>query len=85
VVFAAPGADLRAADLKHGYATVRGTSYASPIVAGLLARLLGQEPDRGTHALQALTLTARDLGPRGRDAIYGFGLVGDAVRTGGLK
>ncbi len=85
VVFAAPGADLRAADLTHGYATVRGTSYASPIVAGLLAGLLGPEPGSGTHALQALTLTARDLGPRGRDAIYGFGLVGDAVRTASPK
>jgi len=84
VVLAAPGADLRAADLKHGYATVRGSSYAAPIVAGLLAGLLGPEPDSGAHALQALTLTARDLGPRGRDAIYGFGVVGDAVRTAGL-
>ena len=85
VVFAAPGAELRAADLQHGYALVRGTSYAAPIVAGLLAGQLGPEPDSGAHALQALTLTARDLGPRGRDAIYGFGLVGDAVRTAGLQ
>jgi subtilisin family serine protease len=85
VVFAAPGADLRAADLKHGYATVRGTSYAAPIVAGLLAGLLRPEPGSGANALQALTITARDLGPRGRDAIYGYGLVGEAVRSAAPK
>ena len=81
VVFAAPGAELRAADLQHGYATVRGTSYAAPIVAGLLAGLLGPEPDGTPHALQSLILTARDLGPRGRDAIYGYGVVGESVRS----
>jgi subtilisin family serine protease len=81
VAFAAPGAELRAADLQHGYATVRGTSYAAPIVAGLLGGLLGPQPDSGAQALQALIVTARDLGPHGRDPIYGYGLVGEAVRA----
>ena len=81
VFFAAPGAELRAADLQHGYAIVRGTSYAAPIVAGLLGGLLGPEPEGGAHALQALIATARDLGPRGRDPVYGYGLVGEAVRS----
>ncbi len=85
VLFAAPGAELRAADLVHGYAIVRGTSYAAPIVAGLLAGLLGPEPDGGTQALQALIATARDLGPRGRDPVYGYGLVGEAVRSARLQ
>jgi subtilisin family serine protease len=85
VVFAAPGAELRAAGLQEGYATVRGTSYAAPIVAGLLAGLLGPEPDRATQALQALIATARDLGPPGRDAVYGYGLVGEAVRSASAK
>jgi subtilisin family serine protease len=84
VVFAAPGADLRAADLQHGYVLVRGTSYAAPIVAGLLGGLLGPEPGGGPRALQALQVTARDLGSRGRDEVYGYGLVGEALRSASL-
>jgi subtilisin family serine protease len=84
VVLAAPGAGLRAAGLQQGYSVVRGTSYAAPIVAGLLGSLLGPEPDSGAHALQALIGTAHDLGPQGRDAIYGYGLVGEAVRAANL-
>ena len=35
--FAAPGADMAAAMLSPAFAAVRGTSFAAPIVAGLLA------------------------------------------------
>ncbi len=37
VAFAAPGADIFAADGVGGFAKVRGTSFAAPIVAGQLA------------------------------------------------
>jgi subtilisin family serine protease len=76
---AAPGADISgaASGAPESYATVRGTSFASPIVAGLLAKTL-PTPDATTRARAVQTLTARaeDLGPRGRDDIYGAGLVG---------
>src|SRR5712671_2555103 len=81
VMFAAPGAELRAADLKHGYATVRGTSYAAPIVAGLLAAALGPPPDASAQALRSLIAASRDLGARGRDPVYGYGLVGESLRS----
>jgi subtilisin family serine protease len=81
VAFAAPGAGLRAADLNKGYALVRGTSYASPIVAGLLAGNLSSEAGQPERALQALIGTARDLGAPGRDPVYGYGLVGAGVRS----
>jgi subtilisin family serine protease len=78
LALAAPGADLRAADATDatGYKEVRGTSFAAPLVAGLLAHAL-IEPDlaAGENALAALTAQAIDLGPRGRDDIYGAGLV----------
>jgi subtilisin family serine protease len=82
VDFAAPGADMAAADLSPTFAAVRGTSFAAPIVAGLLASSL-HEPDReaATNAIQALAGAAVDLGSHGVDKIYGAGLVGDAVRT----
>lgn len=82
VDFAAPGADMAAATLNNTFATVRGTSFAAPIVAGLLAAELPQ-PDRGAaaQALVHLTQQAEDLGTRGRDNVYGEGLVGAAVRV----
>jgi hypothetical protein len=81
VMFAALGADLEAADLKHGYAPVRGTSYAAPTVAALLAAPLSA-PDRqgALAAIEGLAQSAIHLGSPGRDLTYGFGLVGSTNR-----
>ncbi|MES1199922.1 MAG: S8 family serine peptidase [Pseudomonadota bacterium] len=82
VDFAAPGADLNAAQGAAGYAPVRGTSFAAPIVAGLISLYLdAPNPARAADALQHVAATARDLGPPGRDDIYGQGLVGADVRV----
>jgi hypothetical protein len=55
---------------------VRGTSYAAPIVAGMLANNAADpSAENAARALAALTRQARDLGPRGRDDIYGAGFV----------
>jgi len=85
VMFAAPGADMAAADNGGKYSAVRGTSFAAPIVAGLLAQMLST-PDLGAGdaAVEALAAHAIDLGPPGRDLTYGFGLVG-AERFSGSK
>jgi hypothetical protein len=76
VAFAAPGADMAAAGLGGSLITVRGTSFAAPLAAGRLARLLPR-PDRGgaARAVEALAREAADLGAPGRDPIYGRGLV----------
>jgi subtilisin family serine protease len=81
VAFAAPGAGMSAAAITHPYELVRGTSFAAPIVAGLLALHL-EQPDRASAdaAIAALAAQAIDLGPRGQDRIYGKGLVGETVR-----
>jgi hypothetical protein len=48
------------------------------LVAGLLARVLDSpDPAASANALAALTAHAVDLGPRGRDDIYGAGLVAE--------
>jgi subtilisin family serine protease len=79
--FAAPGADMAAAS-SGGYAPVRGTSYAAPIVAGKLARLSGRrDPAAARTALAALAQQAKDVGPKGRDKTYGYGLIGEDVRV----
>jgi hypothetical protein len=81
VMFAAPGADLAAATGGHTYAAVRGTSFAAPFVAALLAASLAAPSSTdAAAALDALAKTAVDLGPPGRDLTYGFGLVGAAYR-----
>jgi subtilisin family serine protease len=81
VKFAAPGAQMAAAKSPSGYTLVRGTSFAAPIVAGLLALNL-PAPDKAAadRAIRALAQEAVDLGSPGPDPVYGFGLVGEALR-----
>jgi Subtilase family len=81
VMFASPGADLAAAGSDHAYAAVRGTSFAAPFVAALLATgLAAPNSADAAAAIDALAKTALDLGPPGRDLTYGFGLVGADYR-----
>jgi hypothetical protein len=81
VMFASPGADLAAAGSDHAYAAVRGTSFAAPFVAALLASgLAAPNSAEAAAAVEQLAKTAIDLGPPGRDLTYGFGLVGADYR-----
>jgi len=76
VDFAARGADLLAATLHGDVVSVRGTSFASPLVAARLLREIDQaDPSAAKNAIDRLAKTAIDLGPRGPDPIYGIGLV----------
>jgi hypothetical protein len=81
VSFAAPGADMAAATVPEGYETVRGTSFAAPIVAGLLAMRLA-EPDREA-AQRAVASLAHEAAQRDtrRDGGFGLGLVGADLQT----
>jgi subtilisin family serine protease len=71
--FAAPGADINAAAPDGGLGPVRGTSFAVPLVAGRLAG----------RSLAALQAEARDLGARGYDKSFGYGLVCGECRPAG--
>ena len=79
---AAPGINIRTSDLTFGgvfpdsYATVSGTSFAAPHLAGAMALLLSAAPDAAVAELEsALKNSAVDLGAGGPDDDYGYGLV----------
>jgi subtilisin family serine protease len=82
VMWSAPGADMAVARSGGGYGVARGTSFAAPLVAGLLAAEL-REPDPVAAAavLERLAATAVDLGAPGRDPVYGRGLVAEDLRV----
>lgn len=86
----APGVGVRAADLTLGgvfpnsYASVSGTSFAAPHVAGTMALLRQANPATSVVELeQALTGSAIDLGAVGADNQSGYGII-DAVAANDL-
>jgi len=53
-----------------------GTSFAAPHVTGVLALLLSAAPQLSADAaIECLESSAIDLGPRGRDNQFGYGMV----------
>lgn len=69
--YAAPGADMFAANAAGRRVRVRGTSYAVPLVAARAGAAL----QRGLPIVAALDVEAQDLGTRGVDSVYGRGLL----------
>jgi subtilisin family serine protease len=83
VDFAAAGAGFEAAAVGGGFEEIRGTSFATPIVAALLAgTLAAPDASNARKALSALEATAIDLGNNGVDPTYGKGLVGTELHPG---
>ena len=81
VDFAAPGSGIAAASMQGSFDEVRGTSFAAPIVAALLAaRLASLDRQAAEGAIRELESQATDLGRKGRDDTYGSGLVGQSLR-----
>lgn len=82
VMFVAPGADMAAAaNGTHAFVPVRGTSFASPFVAGLLAAAYQvASPDGARAAIARLAGTAHDLPGAPREGV-GRGLVAEELRT----
>lgn len=69
--YAAPGADIHGLDADGDRVGLRGTSFATPLVAARVSLALG----RGRAWRAALDAEAKDLGPEGPDDTYGRGLV----------
>jgi hypothetical protein len=75
--YAAPGADMLAANARGGASAVRGTSFAAPLVAARIASAYARrDPRARAAALARVDSEAERLGKR-----YGRGLVCGSCRT----
>jgi hypothetical protein len=73
---AAPGVSNYSTYINSSYATLSGTSMASPHIAGSAALALSVCTDCSTSEVRTLLReTATDLGSIGNDIIFGYGLV----------
>jgi subtilisin family serine protease len=79
VEIAAPGSNIYNAYLYGSYRSISGTSQATPHVAGLAALIWSRNRNLTNEEVRALIRnTATDLGARGRDIQYGYGLINAA-------
>jgi subtilisin family serine protease len=71
-LFAARGVNVRAASLPRGYASLTGTSYATPVITARLARLLRGSDAAGspTAAVNTLIKTVDRLDAGGTNPVY---------------
>jgi thermitase len=76
----APGASIQSTSNGGGYATVSGTSFASPTTAGVVALIMGANEALAASDVESiLEDTADDLGSAGWDTSFGYGRVNAAA------
>jgi subtilisin family serine protease len=76
VDISAPGASILTTNRGGGYGSWNGTSFSSPIVAGVAALMLSANPFlTNVQVVDLLTHTADDLGASGYDPYFGYGRV----------
>jgi len=74
--FAAPGEEILSTYLRGRYVYASGTSQAAPFVSGTVALIKAAEPELRIREIEErLRRTATDLGRKGPDEQYGYGLV----------
>lgn len=72
----APGSSIYTTSLDSGYAAVSGTSFAAPQVAGTAALIWSVLPSlTNSEVREILIESAKDLGDKGKDYMYGYGLL----------
>jgi hypothetical protein len=83
---AAPGVGIWTTTTGGGYSAVNGTSFSSPLTAGVAALVLSANPSLSPAQVDnILTSTADDLSPPGRDDYYGYGRVNAARAVAAAK
>jgi hypothetical protein len=75
IAVAAPGTQILVAIPGSGYEVSSGTSYSAAEVSGIVALMLERRQDLSPNKVRDILLaTAKDLGPKGRDVMFGAGL-----------
>lgn len=75
IALAAPGSQILVAIPDNGYEMSSGTSYSAAEVSGIVALMLQRNPDLTPDKIRAiLRASAKDLGPKGPDIMFGAGL-----------
>ena len=75
IALAAPGAQILVAIPDGGYEVSSGTSYSAAEISGIVALMLQRKSDLAPDKVRDILLaTAKDLGPKGRDIMFGAGL-----------
>jgi len=83
VDFSAPGYGIYTTKLGGTYGSVSGTSFSSPMVAGLVSLLASNNPAMSAQQIyDTIKSTALDLGSEGRDNFYGWGRIDAAAALG---
>ena len=76
VDIAAPGVSISSTSNKNGYVAMSGTSMATPYAAGIVALYKEAYPSYNTTQIRSLVeQNAKDLGPVGKDNLFGYGLI----------
>jgi hypothetical protein len=76
VDFAAPGSSIYTTTNGGAYGYTSGTSFSSPIVSGVVALIIANNPSMNSQQVyDALKNSAVDKGTAGRDNYYGWGVV----------
>ena len=76
VRISAPGVGIMAPIPGGGFDLVTGTSFAAALYTGAVASMMRKSPDIPVAQIEKrIDMSARDLGPKGRDAEFGFGLM----------
>lgn len=82
----APGVSIWTTNVGSGYGAYSGTSYSSPLTAGVVALMLSANPALQPAQVDSiLTSTATDLGGVGRDDYYGAGLINASKAVAAAK
>ncbi|NHN30918.1 S8 family peptidase [Paenibacillus agricola] len=73
---AAPGVSIASTYPHNQYASLSGTSMASPHVTALAALIRSANPKLSNHeVMQIMRDTATDAGPVGKDKYFGYGII----------
>jgi len=81
IALSAPGVNVLETAPNASYGFTTGTSVATAHVSGVAALIIERDPAIDVATLEELLYsTARDLGPKGRDSQFGYGLV-DPLRA----